>query len=82
MTGWTTEYLSPECAKYLLAKMRGKCDSTLSSKITTKVDIFSLAMTMVFIVTGKHLLIGLVTRDFKYQEGQRDGLKKELMQQV
>ena len=82
MTGWTTEYLSPECAKYLMAKMGGKCDSALKSKITTKADICSLALTIGFMVTGKHLLIGLVNKDFKYQKDQRLLLQNDLIQQV
>ena len=80
-TGWTVEYISPECAKYLLARL-GKRSLPDQSQITTKVDMFSFAMTMGFVRTGEHLLIRLVAKDCKYQKGQRDRLRINLIEQV
>ena len=80
--GWTPEYLAPECAKYLLAIKEKRSEPDLSRQITTKVDVFSFAIVMEYLVTGKHLLIGLVTPDCEYENGQRDMLRENLIQQV
>ena len=80
--GWTPEYLAPECCKYLLAKWAKRSEPGPIHPITTKVDVFAFAMVIYFLMTGKHLLVGLVTPDCEYAPGQRSTLRNSLVQQV
>ena len=80
--GWTLEYLAPECCKYLLAMKAKRSVPDPIHPITTKVDVFAFAMVIYFLMTGKHLLVGLVTPDCEYAPGQRGRLRNRLVQQV
>ncbi|KAL3832676.1 hypothetical protein ACJMK2_024298 [Sinanodonta woodiana] len=60
--GWTPEYMAPEsCQCYLQYSLKRRAISDLKSHITSKVDVFALGLSGLFLHQKKHVLLNLVT---------------------
>ena len=82
MRDWTPEYLPPECCRFVQAIRDKRDDVACIRQISTQVDMFAFAMVIGYLITRKHLMIGLVAQNFEYPRGEQKKFRDALIKKV
>ena len=64
-SGWTPEYMAPECAQFVLQLQLANQGLTWNAKesdVTGKADVFPMAMAIMYMYCKAHVLVKLITR--------------------
>lgn len=82
MRDWTPEYLPPECCRFVQAIRDKRDDVACIRQISTQVDMFAFAMVIGYLITRKHLMIGLVAQNFEYPRGEQKKFRDALIKKM